>query len=170
MTHGFTGMAETGLGTAKVTKPTGTTIRTERIFDAPRQVVWRAFTDPKLLARWWGRSNPLDVERLEVRNGGKWRFVEHAPGEKPMGFEGEFRDVAPPDRLTQSFRWDGMTGQELTTTTTFEEVGDRQTKVASESTFISVKERDEMLDYGMVDGLNASYRALDRILDELTQG
>jgi len=64
---------------ATLTTPSDREIRIERVFDAPRDLVWQAFTDPKLVAQWWGRGNKLVVERLEVERGGHWRFVEHAP-------------------------------------------------------------------------------------------
>ena len=77
--------------TATLTTPTDREIQVERIFDAPREQVWRAMTDPKLVAQWWGRGNKLVIERLEVTPGGQWRFVEHAP-EGTVGFQGRFRE------------------------------------------------------------------------------
>ncbi len=71
---------------AKVTTPTDRTIHIERIFQAPRERVWRAMTDPKLVAQWWGRGNKLVVERMELQRGGHWRFVEHSP-DGVHGFE-----------------------------------------------------------------------------------
>jgi uncharacterized protein YndB with AHSA1/START domain len=64
---------------AVVTTPVEREIHIERIFDAPRDRVWRAMTDPKLLAQWWGRGNKLVIERMELERGGHWRFVEHSP-------------------------------------------------------------------------------------------
>ena len=70
-----------GPAPAIVSTPSDREIRIERVFHAPRARVWRAMTDPKLLAQWWGRGNPLDIERYEFHKGGHWRFVEHADGE-----------------------------------------------------------------------------------------
>ena len=64
---------------ARVTTPAEREIRVERVFDAPREPVWRACTDPELVAQWWGRGNKLDIERMEVERGGHWRYVEHGP-------------------------------------------------------------------------------------------
>jgi uncharacterized protein YndB with AHSA1/START domain len=72
---------------ATVTTPSDREIRIERVFDAPRDRVWQAFTDPKLVAQWWGRGNKLVIERMEVEKGGHWRFVEHGP-DGVHGFEG----------------------------------------------------------------------------------
>ncbi|MEO7501139.1 MAG: SRPBCC domain-containing protein, partial [Gemmatimonadaceae bacterium] len=92
-----------------VTKPADREIRIEREFAASRERVWQAFTDPKLLAQWWGRGNKLDIEQYELERGGHWRFVEHGP-EGVSGFEGRMREVTPMERLVQTFEWDGMPG------------------------------------------------------------
>ena len=93
-----------------LTTPTDRTIRVEREFDAPRDRVWRAFTEPELIAQWWGRGNKLVIERMEVGRGGHWRVVEHTPDGETHGFEGRFREVTPKDRISRTFEWDGMPG------------------------------------------------------------
>ncbi len=153
-------------GTASVTTPTDREIRIERIFDAPRDRVWRAFTDPKLVAQWWGRGNKLIVERMEVQRGGHWRFVEHS-SDGVHGFEGRYREVTPPERLVQTFEWDGMPGYVAVETVTFEDLGDGRTKVVTMSLFHTTEERDGMLRSDMEQGLNQSYAALDRLLATL---
>jgi uncharacterized protein YndB with AHSA1/START domain len=135
----------------------------ERMFNAPRHVVWQAFTEPELLAQWWGRGNELVIEKLELWPGGRWRFVEHAD-DGVHGFEGLCREVTPPERLVWSFAWDGMAGHAVLDTTTFEEIGDGRTKVVSRSVFQTSEERDAMLGFGMEKGLDQSYAALDRLL------
>ena len=151
---------------ATVTTPTDRSIRIERVFDAHRDRVWRAFTDPKLVAQWWGRGNQLVIERLEVERGGHWRFVEHSP-DGVHGFEGRYREVTPPSRLVQTFEWDGMPGYVIIETIEFEEVGSGRTKVVNTSLFYATEERDGMLASGMEEGLNQSYAALDRLLATL---
>ncbi|WP_254623664.1 SRPBCC family protein [Myxococcus sp. CA033] len=148
---------------AVVTQPSDREIRTERIFDAPRERVWKAMTDPKQVAQWWGRGNKLVVERLEVERGGHWRFVEHAEGDA-HGFEGRFREVTPPERMVQTFEWDGMPGYVILITTTLEDVGNGRTKLVATSLFYTTEERDGMASSGMEGGLNESYRALDALL------
>ena len=149
-----------------VTTPTDREIRIERVFDAPRDRVWRAFTEPELLAQWWGRGNKLVIERLEVERGGHWRFVEHS-AEGVHGFEGRFREVTPPERMVQTFEWDGMPGYVVVETVTLEDLGDGRTKVVNVSLFHTTEERDGMLSSGMEQGLNQSYAALDRLLATL---
>jgi len=149
--------------TATVSTPTDREIRIERIFDAPRDRVWRAMTEPDLVAQWWGRGNRLDIERMEVARGGHWRFVEHAPS-GVHGFEGRYREVTPPERLVHTFEWDGMPGYVAVETITLEDLGDGRTRVVTTSIFHTTDERDGMLQSGMEAGLNESYAALDRLL------
>ena len=148
---------------AIVTTPAEREIRTERVFDAPRERVWRALTVAEELAQWWGRGNPLDVVRLELERGGHWRFVEHS-GEGDHGFEGRFREVTPPERLVMTFEWDGMPGHTLVETITLEDLGGGRTRVVTLSLFFTPEERDGMLGSGMEQGLDESYAALDRLL------
>jgi uncharacterized protein YndB with AHSA1/START domain len=154
------------VGSSTTTTPTDREIRTERVFDAPRERVWRAFTEPELVRQWWGRGNPLVIERMEVVRGGHWRYVEHGP-EGAHGFEGRYREVAPPERLVQTFEWDGMPGYVEVTTAVFADLGDARTMVVTTALFHTTEERDGMLNSGMEQGLEQSYAALDRLLGTL---
>lgn len=149
---------------ATVTTPTDREIRAERVFDATRDRVWKAFTDPERLAQWWGRGNRVVVERFELERGGHWRYVEHTPDGQVHGFEGRFREVTPPTRLVQTFEWDGMPGYVSVTTTELVDLGDGRTKVVTTALFHTPEERDGMLTSGMEQGMNESYAALDRLL------
>jgi uncharacterized protein YndB with AHSA1/START domain len=147
-----------------LTTPTDRTIRVERIFDAPRDRVFAAFTDPELIPEWWGpHGNTTHVEQMDVRVGGRWRFVTRDEGGTEQGFQGAFREVDPPERLSQSFEWDGMPGYVSVDTAVFEDLGDR-TKVTTTSIFYTTEERDGMLGAGMEKGLNESYERLDALL------
>ena len=154
------------LETSIVTTPTPRTIHIERIFDAPRDCVWRALTEPGLVARWWGRGHVLDVERLEVERGGHWRYVEHHDGDTD-GFEGRFREVTRPERIVQTFEWDGMPGYVSVETATLEDLGDGRTRLVIDDLFHTTQERDGMLGSGMQAGMDESYSALDRLLATL---
>jgi uncharacterized protein YndB with AHSA1/START domain len=147
-----------------MTTPTDRTIRVERVFDATRDRVWRAFTEPALIAQWWGRGNPLVVERMEVERGGHWRVVEHSPEDGVHGFEGRFREVTPQERIVRTFEWDGMPGYVIIEDTTFEELGDGRTRLVTTSLFYTAEERDGMMASGMEAGMAESYAALDRLL------
>jgi uncharacterized protein YndB with AHSA1/START domain len=146
-----------------VSMPNDREIRIERVFNAPRDRVWRAFTDPALLAQWWGRGHKLVIERMELERGGHWRFVEHGP-DGINGFEGRYREVTPPERIVQTFEWDGMPGYVIIETSILEDLGDGRTRVVSTSLFHTTEERDGMVNAGMEEGMNESYAALDALL------
>lgn len=155
---------KSGSGKAVVTTPNPREIRVERVFDAPRARVWEAMTTPALLAKWWGRGNPVTVERHELARGGHWRFVERAPDGELHGFEGRFREVDAPARLEQTFEWDGMPGHPCVNLYALEELEGGRTRLVGLTLFFTVEERDGMLASGMEAGMNASYDALDRVL------
>jgi len=151
---------------ATITTPTDREIRIERIFNASRDRVWKALTEPKLVAQWWGRGNKLVIERMEVERGGHWRFVEHSPN-GVHGFEGRYREVTPQERIEQTFEWDGMPGHVAVETVTLEDLGDGRTRLVTTSLFHTTEDRDGMKQSGMEDGVNQSYAALDRLLATL---
>lgn len=148
---------------ALLSLPTDREIRIERVFAAPRELVWRAFTEPQLIAQWYCRGNFIVVERFEPVRGGHWRFVEHGP-DGVHGFEGRFREVTPPERLVMTFEWDGMPGYPIIESHTFEDLGDGRTRLVLSSLFSFEEERDGMLASGMEGGMNQSFDALDRLL------
>lgn len=167
--HDYTEHDHTAADAMKVSTPSEREIHVERVFNAPRDLVWRAHTEPELLAQWWGRGNKVDVERFELERGGHWRFVEHGP-EGPQGFEGRFREVTPQERLVQTFEWDGMPGHVALNTTTLEAVGPDRTRLVTDSLFLTTADRDGMVESGMKTGLDQSYEALDAVLARLRTG
>ena len=148
------------------TTPSDREIRSERVFNTPRERVWRAMTDPTLIAQWWGRGNHVDIERYEPVVGGHWRFVEHSDG-TTHGFEGRFAEITPPERVVQTFEWDGMPGHVILETATLEDMGDGRTRLVNISLFHTTEDRDGMLSSGMSEGQEQSYQALDRLLATL---
>ena len=152
---------------AKITTPSDREIRIERVFNAPPERVWRAMTDPALIAQWWGRGNTVVIEKFEPTRGGHWRFVEHSP-DGVHGFEGRFREVTPPERVVQTFEWDGMPGHVAVEHRTLEDLGDGRTRLITISQFHTTEERDGMLHSGMEGGVNQSYVALDEVLARMT--
>ena len=148
---------------AQLSLPSEREIRVERVFDAPRELLWRAFTEPQLIAQWYCRGNFVVVERFEPVKGGHWRLVEHVP-DGPHGFEGRYREVTPPERLVTTFEWDGMPGYPVIERYDFEDLGDARTRLVLTSLFSYEAERDGMLATGMEGGMNASFDALDRLL------
>ncbi|MDX6680377.1 MAG: hypothetical protein QOG94_416 [Solirubrobacteraceae bacterium] len=156
--------------TATITTPSDREIRIERIFDAPRDRVFAVYTDPELIPQWWGpRGTTTEVERMDVRSGGDWRFVAHNSDGSRTGFRGTYREVSPPERIVQTFEWDGMPGYVSVETATFEDLGEH-TKVTTVSIFHTTEERDGMLGSGMEGGLNETYARLDELLATLADG
>jgi len=151
---------------AVLSTPSDREIRMERIFNAKRERVWQALTEPELIAQWWGRGNRLVIERYEFERGGHWRYVEHSD-HGAHGFEGRYREIVPFERIVTSFEWDGMPAHVAIQTMTLEQLADGRTKLVSISIFHTVAERDGMMHSGMEGGANESYQALDRVLAAL---
>jgi uncharacterized protein YndB with AHSA1/START domain len=136
----------------EVTTPSELEIRVEREFDAPRDHVFRVWTDPELIPQWWGEGTV--VEEMDVRAGGKYRF-RTAYG----AVEGEFREVDPPARLVQTF-------QNHLQTLEFEELGER-TKLTQTMRFETTEERDTTMNYGVEQGAKAGFERVDAVLRSL---
>ncbi|HEV3322157.1 MAG TPA: SRPBCC family protein [Solirubrobacteraceae bacterium] len=151
-------------GATTLTTPTDREIVTERVFDAPRERVFATYTDPELIPQWWGpRRMTTTVDQMDVRPGGSWRFVMREPDGREIGFKGIYREVTPPERIVQTFEWEGMPGHVIVETATFEEL-DGRTKVTTTSLFHTTEERDGMLASGMEGGLTESHERLAELL------
>jgi uncharacterized protein YndB with AHSA1/START domain len=139
-------------------------IRITRSFDAPRELVYRAYTDPDAVRQWWGlRESDTIVDRLEARPGGSWRFVERDKEGNEDGFHGVFHDAVAPERIVYTFEFEGMPGHVLLETITFEEQ-DGRTLMTDLSVFQSIADRDGMLQSGMESGAAESLDRLDEFL------
>jgi uncharacterized protein YndB with AHSA1/START domain len=153
---------------AIVTTPADREIKIEREFDAPRDVVFAAFINPDLIPEWWGpRGLTTIVDQMDVRAGGSWRFVHRMPDGSETAFRGTYREVTPPERIVQTFEWEGMPGHVAVETAVFEDLGDR-TKITTTSLFHTTEERDGMLQSGMESGMQETYARLDEVLARLT--
>jgi len=149
----------------KVTLPSDLEIRMERVFDAPRALVFEAHTKCEHVKHWWGRGNPLDCE-IDFRPGGSYRFVEHAPDGGDYAFRGEYLEIQPPERIVQTFEYEGAPGQICVETLEFTEE-DGRTTISSVTRFDTREQRDSMVDAGMQDGARQSYEALAAYLPKL---
>lgn len=140
-----------------------------RIFDAPRELVFKAHTDPDLIPQWWGlRSNTTIVEEMDVRPGGTWRFIQRDTEGNEFAFHGEYREVLPPERLANTFEFEGVQGHIILDTLIFEELPDGTTKLTATSLFATIVERDNMLNSGMESGSNESWDRLAELLTRLS--
>ena len=147
---------------AILSTPSDREFRLERTFNSAREKIWRAMSEPELIKQWWGRGNPLTIERFEFERGGHWRFVEHSD-HGVHGFEGRYREIVPLERMVLSFEWDGMPGYVIINTITLEDLPGGRTKLVSTSLFHTAAERDGVLGSGMEGGANQSYDALERV-------
>jgi uncharacterized protein YndB with AHSA1/START domain len=140
---------------------------TERTFDAPRDLVFRAFTEPDLLIQWLGpRRLKMVIDRFETGHGGSYRYLHRDDDGNEYAFRGVFHGEPSPDRLVQTFEWEGMPGHVSLDTATFEE-RDGRTIVRTNSVFQTVEDRDGMVGSGMADGMSEGYEQLDELLERL---
>ena len=139
-------------------------IVTERELDAPRDLVYRAWTDPALLAQWLGpRRLTMRVEAYDLRHGGSWRYVHVDTDGTEYGFRGVFHGDPTPDRMVQTFEFEGAPGHVALDTLILEDLGER-TLARTISAYQSVEARDEMLNSGMAGGMEEGYQQLEELL------
>jgi uncharacterized protein YndB with AHSA1/START domain len=163
-------MAEmTSSGTAKVTLPTDEQILITREFDAPRHLVYKAWTTPELVERWW-HANRGEVKLIEIdlRVGGKWRYVMLTPDGFEVGFHGEYREIVPNERIVSTEVYEGMPEgvdaekEAALNTLTFEEV-DGRTTVTVLVQHRNQEGRDAHVNSGMEDGLQDALDLLEEV-------
>jgi uncharacterized protein YndB with AHSA1/START domain len=141
-----------------------------REVDAPRDLVFRAYTDPELLVQWLGpRDLTMTIDRYDVRDGGTWRYVHTDAAGNEHGFHGVFHGTPSPDGIVQTFEYEGVPGHVALDTVTLTE-RDGRTLVRSVSSFQSVEDRDGMVASGMEQGVHDSDERLDDLLARLQAG
>jgi len=154
----------------KITAVPGThEIVITREFDAPRALVFKAITDPSLLPQWWGpRHLSTEVEKMDVRPGGQWRFIQRDTQGNVYAFHGVYHEVLAPECIIDTFEFEGLpeTGHVALETMKLEELPGGRTRLTTQSVFQSVADRDGMLQSGAEDGVSESY---DRLAELLTK-
>lgn len=152
---------------ATITPLSDTEVRIERTFDAPRELVWRAHTEPDLIVRWLGpRRLKMRIEAMDVRPGGKWRYVHVDTDGTEYGFHGEFLEVVRPERLVQTWVFEGYPEAGSVETLTLTEKDGRTTLVAT-SKFQKKEHLEGHLQAGMEGGMHEGYERLDELLASL---
>jgi uncharacterized protein YndB with AHSA1/START domain len=149
-----------------VTLPSDLEIKMVRVFDAPRTLVFEAHAKCEHVKQWWGRGNPVDCE-MDFRPGGTYRFVEHAPDGEQYAFRGEYREIQAPERIVQTFEFEGMPGHVCVETLELTEEGGKTT-VTSVTRFDTKEDRDGMVASGMEHGARESYDILAAYLAKLS--
>jgi uncharacterized protein YndB with AHSA1/START domain len=138
-----------------------------REFAAPRELVYRAHTDPDLLAQWIGpRRLTTRVVRFDVRDGGTWRFVQRDQDGSDYGFHGVFHGDPSPEGIVQTFEFEGAPGHVSLDALTLEE-HDGRTTLRVHSVFQSVEARDAMVAAGMESGVQEGYERLDELVERV---
>ncbi|MGB7070159.1 MAG: SRPBCC family protein [Pyrinomonadaceae bacterium] len=141
-----------------------------REFDAPRELVFKAHTDPELYIQWVGpRDLTMKIEKFDMRDGGSYRYTHERDGVK-YTFFGVSHEVLEPERIIGTFEFDGLPerGHVILGTTTFEELPGGRTRVVHQSVFKSVADRDGMVQSGMERGVTEGYEKLDELLTKET--
>lgn len=141
-----------------------------REFDAPRELVFKAFTDPKLYTQWLGpRRLTMTLETFEPRSGGSWRYIHADQDGNEYAFHGVYHEVLAPERIIQTFEFEGLAekGHVTLETARFEALSGDRTRVTSQAVFQSVADRDAQLQSGMERGVNEGYDRLDELLAKI---
>src|SRR5579872_2681422 len=141
-----------------------------REFDAPRELVFKAFTDPQLIPQWWGpRYLTTEVDRLDLRPGGQWRFLNRDAEGNEYAFHGVYHEILAPERVIDTFEFEGLPekGHVVLETIRFETLPGDRTRLVSQAVFQSVADRDGMLQSGMESGLTDSYDRLTELLQKM---
>ena len=138
-----------------------------REFDAPRELVFRAHTDPKLYVRWLGpRELTMILEKFEPRNGGSYRYIHKDDAGNEYAFHGVHHEVLAPERIISTFEFEGLPekGHVILETMRFEALPGGRAKLIGQSVFQSVADRDAMIRSGMERGINEGHERLDELL------
>ena len=158
---------------AKLTLPTDQRILIEREFDAPPHLVYRAWTTPELVKRWWhAKRGEVTVAEIDLRVGGRWRYVMVTEGGSEVGFHGEYQEIVPDQRLVSTEFYEGIpegvSEQDATTvnTATFAEAG-QGTMVTLLIQASSKASRDAIIESGMEDGLQDALELLEQLAASL---
>ncbi len=140
-----------------------------REFDAPRALVFKAFSDKKLLEGWLGcQQMKIKYQKFEPKAGGSYRYISTMENGMSFGFHGVCHDFSPPERIIQTFEFEGLpeTGHVVLETTKFEDLPSGRTKVTVQSVFQSLADRDGMISTGMENGVVVAHNRLDEMIEE----
>lgn len=135
------------------------------VFDAPREIVWRVYTNPAAIPRWWGpRRLTTVVDKMDVRVGGKWRYIQTDAEGNQYAFHGEYLTVDAPRLLVSTFEFEGMPGHVMTDSVTFEALPDGRTKILSRSAVDSHEAFAAMVQPGMEEGARETWERFGEAL------
>lgn len=150
-----------------IAEPGKHALEMSREFNAPRELVFKACTDPALIPQWWGpRDYTTVVDQMDVRMGGIWRYVQRGADGQEFAFRGVYHEVSPNERLVYTIEFEGLPGHIGLETITFEEYNGR-TRLIDSGVFQTVEDRDGMIASGMEGGAEESWDRLEELLHSL---
>jgi uncharacterized protein YndB with AHSA1/START domain len=136
-----------------------------RLFNAPRERVWQVVNDPALIPEWWGpRRLTTIVDKMDFEVGGVWRYIQTDAEGNEYAFNGIYKEIKAPERLSYTFEFESMAGHITTDTITFEEQSHGKTLITSKTTFESLEDLEGMLQSGMEDGAVETWDRLEELL------
>ena len=151
-----------------VAEPDSPFIDLSRDFDAPRELLLRAHTDPELVSQWLGpRKYEMVIDHYDARDGGSYRYIHRDAEGHAYAFHGVFHGAPTIDGMVQTFEFEGAPGHVSLDAITFEDLGGGRTRVRIHSVHQSVVARDAMADSGMASGLEDAYARLDELVERL---
>jgi uncharacterized protein YndB with AHSA1/START domain len=155
------------MATTRITAPPGEPfVDIEREFDAPAELVHRAYREPELVKQWLGpRKYEMVIDEWDARDGGSYRYV-HRDANGSYGFRGVFHSMAI-DNMVQTFEFDGWPGHVSLDSQKIEDIGNGRSRVTSHSVFQSVADRDGMVESGMSEGVEDGFNRLDELLEKI---
>jgi uncharacterized protein YndB with AHSA1/START domain len=144
-----------------------------REVNAPREQVYKAFTDPKLYTQWIGpREIKTTIETFEPKPGGKFRYIQRDKSGHQFAFHGVYHDLKAPEMIIETFEYEGHPekGHPMLEKVNFESLPGNRTKIVEKTVFLSVEDRDGMMRADMTKGINESYERLDELLEDGMKG
>lgn len=159
------------MGTTQISAPPGLPfIDISREFQASPELLFRAHSEPDLVAQWLGpRKYEIAIEEYDCRDGGRWRYVHRDDQGHAFAFHGVFHGPQSPDGMVQTFEFEGAPGHVSLDSMRFEDLGGGRTRLVGRSVYQSVEARDAMVESGMEIGLNEGYGRLDDLVARLAQ-
>jgi uncharacterized protein YndB with AHSA1/START domain len=138
----------------------------ERVFDAPRELVWKTITDPNLIPKWWGPEKyPTIVDKMDVKVGGTWRFISKDADGNEFAFSGVYKEIVPPERLVQTFNFEPIgPGHDSTETAILEETEDGKTRMRITSVYHTIEDLDGTIESGMEAGARETWERLAEVV------
>jgi uncharacterized protein YndB with AHSA1/START domain len=133
-------------------------------FPAPREIIFKIFTEPMIIPQWWGpRYLTTTVDKQELIPGGSWRFVQRDTEGNVHCFHGVYHEIDTDNRMVYTFEYEGTPGHVILETVTFEDI-DGGTRITEQAVFQSVADRDEMVQAGMEVGTRESFERINELL------